>query len=548
MARLIVFSDYLSGKTNKTHILENLEYIGTRDGVQIDAQNIDQYTRTLNPATAVYGMSDKQHDLIQSLLETNSDLKDMISYEKFSQNSNMYTASAFIAEAIERLYLADGNNETYLKYISERPGVEKHEEMMHGLFDQAGIADMKQYHDELSNYEGNVWRHIISMRREDAVIYGFENKEAWKNMIQSHIHQWAHDVGIDADHLRWVAAFHDEGYHPHVHMMVWSTNREGFQNKEALNDFRKSMIKDVFSDELWLREQYKAEMRDDFENIFQETTQEIMDKAMRSCKDTLPALAMQLQQLAAQLPDRKTQSYAYLKPELKNQVKQIIESVLSMNQVESLMNQYLDAHRILGSMYMVEGSNAMETYLNNAVEKLIDPGKGDRKKLQNFILKVANDYRQEDVNKKILLSQSLHNIMDKLQDPAYVICDPKLGQSLMKLQMLSDYDPLESVQQLQSFFMNTEDAMESYLCLKNDHRISKKEIQMIEHHFQESILYDQRFVDDTNTLPIHEAGKILQHILMALEDGKLQADQEAHRLFIAHRMDERDMKVANAKR
>ena len=135
MARLIVFSDYLSGKTNKTHILENLEYIGTRDGVQIDVQNIDQYTRTLNPATAVYGMSDKQHDLIQSLLETSSDLKDMISYEKFSRNSNMYTASAFIAEAIERLYLADGNNETYLKYISERPGVEKHEEMMHGLFD-----------------------------------------------------------------------------------------------------------------------------------------------------------------------------------------------------------------------------------------------------------------------------------------------------------------------------------------------------------------------------------------------------------------------------
>lgn len=546
MARLIDFADFLNGKKDKQHIIENLEYVATREGVELN-ETFNKFMIALDPSTAAHPMTDRQYDLISELVQKTPELKESISYEAFKKDSNMYTASAFIAESVERLFVKDAKNEIYIKYISERPGVEKKENMKHGLFDAEGSADFDYYRNELKEHDGNVWRHIISLRREDAVRYEYENQEAWRDLINNHINAHAKSMGIDSDQLQWVAAFHDEGYHPHVHLMMWSKDGSGFQDKEALIDFRKTLTKDIFSDEIWLREQYKGEIRDDFEHVFENSVQELMDQAVRVAKGSLDDITRQVLQLADSLPDRKTQVYAYLSPHLKMQVSEIIKSVLERPEVNPLLVKYLESHRILGSMYMKDGSAAMKQYLETSVQKIIDPQKGDRKKLQNYILKIANDLKQEKLTNKALFSYQMIGVRNKMMYPEWRCIDPKLGSALIKMEMALNEDPLKIIDHTMPFFNSREEAMEAYLNLRNQSNIKKQELYMIERHFKESIPYDYREPFNDEKYTIYCTAKIFQHILMAMEDGKYQADQEAHRLFIANRIDEHNMKIQNAK-
>lgn len=542
MARLIVFSDYLKS-SEKGHVLENLNYIATRDGVvKNQKEQLQQLVKPLTPSTAIHPVTDKQYDLIQQLVCGNQKLKETIPYEQYEKQSNMYTASVFIAEASEQLLSQSYENKEYLKYISERPGVEKHQNMNHGLFDTNGAADFQQYYNDLADHKGNVWRHIISLRREDAVTYGFENQNAWRDLINNHINKLAYDIGIDVDHLRWTAAFHDEGYHPHVHLMVWSTNeKEGFQTVDAIENFKKSMVKEIFSDELWLREQFKAEIRDDFEQTFKDEFQKLADQIYQDSKALLPDIAQSLIQLASVLPERKKQNYAYLKLEVKALCNQIVQEILDDPKVQPLLDQYMESHRILASMYMKEDSEAMKQYLQQAVQHLISPSKGDRNVLHNYILKIANDWKQEEAMRQLLCSSVFQSLDEKLQDCKYHMINKDLGHALLKVQMLKEADPMETIKLVQPYFDSREEALETYLDLKDHCDISKKDIMLINQHFHEAVSYNESL--QAVSLPIHEAGKIIQHIFMAMGEAKAKIDQEIHRIFIAHRKDEFNMKV-----
>ena len=108
----------------------------------------------------------------------------------------------------------------YMHYIATRPRAEKHEG--HGLFGAESHVDLEKAMQELKAHEGNVWTIIYSLRREDAARLGYDNAESWRLTLLAHQNDFAEAMQIPPEHLRWYAAFHDEGEHPHIHMMLWS--------------------------------------------------------------------------------------------------------------------------------------------------------------------------------------------------------------------------------------------------------------------------------------------------------------------------------------
>ena len=108
----------------------------------------------------------------------------------------------------------------YLNYIAYRPGVEK--QGSHGLFGSRDGVALSTAQAELKENQCPVWTLIFSLRREDAARLGYDRAESWKQLLQAHQAELAEALKIPPEALRWYAAFHDAGHHPHVHMMVWS--------------------------------------------------------------------------------------------------------------------------------------------------------------------------------------------------------------------------------------------------------------------------------------------------------------------------------------
>ena len=132
----------------------------------------------------------------------------------------------------------------YLEYIAERP-------RSHGLFSASGAADLEQTMEEINAHAGPVWTFIYSLKREDAARLDYENGESWRRLLLAHQVELAAAMKIPPSSFRWCAAFHDEKHHPHIHMMVWSTDpKQGYLTEKGIEQMRSKLSNDIFQDEL----------------------------------------------------------------------------------------------------------------------------------------------------------------------------------------------------------------------------------------------------------------------------------------------------------
>lgn len=140
--------------------------------------------------------------------------------------------------------------ENYTQYIASRPRAERVSD--HALFSGADEpVVLSQAVKEVANHPGNVWKLIISLRREDAEQLGCDNAKAWKSLLSAYAVEMAQAMKIPLEQFRWYAAFHDEGHHPHVHMACYSADgKSGFLTKEGLAKIKSGLAGEIFRQEL----------------------------------------------------------------------------------------------------------------------------------------------------------------------------------------------------------------------------------------------------------------------------------------------------------
>ena len=168
MAKLILKSPYIKSTGGASGYLK---YIATRERVELIPDD--------RPPTR------KQEQLINKLTKDFPDSKTLYEYEDYAAKPTKANASAFITLALESNWDALQESDQYMKYIATRPRAERLGE--HGLFGDDDSVSLDAAMNELENYTGNVWTHIISLKREDAARLGFDNAAAWRDLLRGNI-------------------------------------------------------------------------------------------------------------------------------------------------------------------------------------------------------------------------------------------------------------------------------------------------------------------------------------------------------------------------
>ena len=315
MAKLIFTSRYIRDALPE-HLQNYVRYISTREGVE----KVDESKKNL-PATSA------QKDLIQQLLKDMPESKDMLEYEDYRQRPTIGNASEFITQALERNLDMAAMKENYVDYLANRPRVERIGE--HGLFTDAGkpviLADMQK---EVSDHKGPVWTHVVSLRREDAARLGYDSAREWMFLLRSKRAMLCKHMKIDSADLRWYAAFHNEGHHPHVHLMVYSAkDNDGYLNNAGIEAMRSELAHDIFRQDF--AQIYEGQ--DLARNSLKEKAAERMclltgEMMQGVCKN--PVIGEKLQLLSERLKHtRGKKVYGYLKADVKRLVDQIVDEL-----------------------------------------------------------------------------------------------------------------------------------------------------------------------------------------------------------------------------
>lgn len=172
-------------------------------------------------------------------------------YEDYMENPTTQNASALISVIAESNPQIFSDRETYLNYIATRPNVEKHGE--HGLFGVEDAVELAKVKEEVSNHNGVIWTPIVSLRREDASRLGYDNAQMWQSLIRAKQMELAETFGIPYEDFRWYGAFHNEGHHPHMHMVIYSAgSKRGF-----LRDKDIETVKSILANEIFKHDRYE---------------------------------------------------------------------------------------------------------------------------------------------------------------------------------------------------------------------------------------------------------------------------------------------------
>ena len=320
MARLIVKSPYFKGSGSSGKSAAGyLRYIATRERVELLPDGC--------PPTH------KQEQFIKKLVRDFPDSKSLASYAEYMEKPSKYHASEFISSALESHWPEVSQSEAYMKYIATRPRAERLGR--HGLFGDEDVGDLEKAMTELSEYSGNIWTHIISLKREDAERLGYDNANGWRNLLRTHRNEIAAAINIPPADFRWYTAFHDEGHHPHVHMMAWSVKPgQTYLDQEGIRKIKSELARDIFQDEILHLYEQKSSSRDE---LVQQSRKAILKltKRMRSELCDSPVLEAKMLELVKSLEGVKGKKvYGYLKKPVKAQVDAIVDELAKLPEVK----------------------------------------------------------------------------------------------------------------------------------------------------------------------------------------------------------------------
>lgn len=266
-------------------------------------------------------------------------------YLKKGSKKNLKNYVKYIATR-EGVVQTFNERENYVGYLANRPN-------SHGLFNEKNEPiNLEKIAKEVADHGGNVWTHVVSLRRDDAQKMGYDNLNAWRDLVIRQIPNIAKNQKIDLKNLRWYAAFHDKKTNPHVHIIVYSTDvREGFLTNHGIEKIRSGFANDVYAGEL----HHLYEQQTDLRNLLKKESEQLMKQLAKNISENKNYDA-ELIDLVAKLHDQLSESkgkkvYGYLKSDVKKTVDEIFEKLAGNESIKKMYELWCEMEQQKHDVY-----------------------------------------------------------------------------------------------------------------------------------------------------------------------------------------------------
>ena len=359
MARLIVKSPYRKPTCVRSRG-GYLSYIATREGVEM-AEDTSHHL----PSTV------EQQKQIDKFIKRYPDSKDSHEYEDYFSNPTRGNAEAFLNYIFE--VYDDTQRDVYLQYIDERPG-------SNGLFTDEGVPIvLSQVQKEMNETQSNIWLHIISLRREDAERLGYNNPDTWMHLLRSQRNMIAQQMKIAPENFRWYAAFHNEGHHPHVHMMAYSIDpNEAFLTTKGIETIKSNLAQEIFKQDLLQIYQKQSDVRDELREESRQRLHELAE-GINNSSFTSPEIMQLMMQLTNRLAKHKgKKQYGYLDKTTKKIVDNIVVLLSQEERISEMYEKWYDLRE-----------EVLRTYTNKLPERIPLSEQKEFKPIRNAVVQAA---------------------------------------------------------------------------------------------------------------------------------------------------------------
>ena len=338
MPKLIVTSRYLKSGSAK-NLANYVKYIATREGAIVTCENNGTAQAT-----------QKQQEFITKMIQDIPNVVELSEYSEYVHSPIQRNATALITRAVDENAEHIIERENYIGYLANRPGAVKYGSHALFSFDNTPI-DLNAVAKEIANHKGNVWTHVVALRRDNAQRMGYDTLETWRELVKRQIPTIAKAQKIDMKNLRWYAAFHDKETNPHVHIVVYSTDeREGFLTNQGIEQIRSSFANDIYQDELHHLYARQTEVR----NQLKSESEVLMKELAKSFSDgdaneELCNLVLQLQKQLHKAKGKKV--YGYLKADTKKTVDDIFEILAQHPNIEKMYKLWCEMEQLKHDVY-----------------------------------------------------------------------------------------------------------------------------------------------------------------------------------------------------
>ena len=367
MPKIIFTSRYIKNPAS-SNAGKSIKYMGTRDGVEKLPNGIDN-----SPATK------RQNDLICTALKAVPESWDYPEMKSYLENKTKTNATEFLNEFLERNADRIDGVKKLVSYYAKRPSVEKIGK--HGLFSQTDDKiNLDEVAEEVSNHNGIVWTHVVSLKREDAERLGYNNATAWKSLVKRNVLEIAKAHKTEPSDLQWYGAFHNTTHHPHIHLLVYSKSGQGYLTNSGIESMRSAFGNDIFRNEQYKLFSIQTEIRDELKNEAKNIIDDLVSKIYSGVyvSDKMVEL---FKKLSEQLSDYYGRlMYGYLPKAIKETVNNIVAELAKDKNLSELYSKWNEINREKLSLYY-DNKNSDIPPLEDNIEF---------RSIKNYILKSVN--------------------------------------------------------------------------------------------------------------------------------------------------------------